>query len=72
MARLIAMPKDYVEDASIVHKRHATRLIREQRLDGRPFIVGKFISHDSRLQFGNYVHSHALNTEHGFRYQADF
>ena len=30
--------------------------------------------HDSRLQFGslNHVHPHALNTEHAFRYQANF
>lgn len=67
-------PKDAVEDTPIVNTGDAARLVREHRPDDTPFIAGECIPHDSRLQFGslNHVHSHALNTEHAFRSQANF
>ena len=42
-----------LEDA----RRKATRLVRQHRLDGNPFIVGEFVAHDSSPQFGNLNHS---------------
>ena len=33
------------------------RLVRQERLYGPPFIVGEFIAHDSRLQFGSLNHA---------------
>src|SRR6266542_5729751 len=39
-------PEDAVEDTSIVHTRHASRLVH--RPDGRPFVVREFVAHDSR------------------------
>ena len=46
-------PADTVEGTSIVHTRHASRLVRQHRPDGRPFIIREFVAHDSRLQFGS-------------------
>ena len=46
-----------IEHAPVINTRHATRLIRQERLDGGPFIVGEFIAHDSRLRFGNLNHA---------------
>jgi hypothetical protein len=41
------------ERAVVVHPRHAAWLVRQHRLDDRPFVVGEFVSHDSRpLQDG--------------------
>jgi hypothetical protein len=40
-------PEDAVEDTSVVYPRNATRLVRQHRLDGKPFIVGEFVAHDS-------------------------
>src|SRR5262249_13571224 len=42
-------PEDAIEDTTVIHPRHATRLVRQHRLDGSPFVVGKFIAHDSKL-----------------------
>src|SRR4051812_20317501 len=50
-------PKDAVEHAAVIHTRRATRLVRQERLDGNPFIIGEFIAHDSRLRFGSLNHS---------------
>jgi hypothetical protein len=48
------------------------RLIRQERLDGGPFIVGEFATHDSRLCFGGLDHDLAadLNLRFGGRYEA--
>src|SRR5262249_39941843 len=42
-------PKDAVENTAVVHPDYATRRVREHGLDGGPFVVGKFIAHDSKL-----------------------
>ena len=39
-------PKDAVEHAPVIHPRNAARFIRQERLDGRPFLVGEFVAHD--------------------------
>jgi len=39
--------EDAIEDATVIHSWHAPRLVRQQGLDGRPLIVGKFVAHDS-------------------------
>lgn len=36
--------------------RNATRLVRQHRLDGGPFVVGEFVAHDSSPQFGSLNH----------------
>ena len=46
-------PADAIEDASIVHTRHASRLVRQHRPDGRPFIIREFAAHHTRLRFGS-------------------
>src|SRR5665811_2279169 len=58
-------PKDTVEDAPVVHTRHAAWLIREEQPDGGPFIFREFIPHDSRLRFRSLNHANAddFNTE---------
>src|SRR5262245_21199221 len=40
-------------------------LVRQELLDGRPFIVGEFIAHDSRLRFGslNHASGEAINPQ---------
>jgi hypothetical protein len=51
---------------TVVHPRHTTRLVREHRFDGGPFIVGEFVAHDdSRLRFGswNHVPGDAINPQ---------
>ena len=40
-------PEDAIEDAAVIHPRHAARLIRQHRFDGSPFSIGKFVAHDS-------------------------
>jgi hypothetical protein len=50
-------PKNSVEDAPVIYTRHATRLVRQERLDGGPFTVGEFVAHDSRLRFGSLNHA---------------
>ena len=49
-------PENPVEDAAVVHPRNATRLVRQHRLDGDPFIIGEFVAHDSSPQFGSLNH----------------
>jgi hypothetical protein len=39
--------EDAVEDTTVVHPWHATRLVRQHRLDGSPLSVGEFVPHDS-------------------------
>jgi len=41
----------------VIHAWNATRLIRQEWLDGRPFMIGEFVAHDSKLQFGNLNHA---------------
>jgi hypothetical protein len=36
-----------------VYPRNATRLIRQHGLDGKPFIVGEFVAHDSSPKYGS-------------------
>src|SRR6266700_3304081 len=50
-------PKDAVEHAPVIYTGHAARLVRQERLDGGPFIIGEFVAHDSRLQFGSLNHA---------------
>src|SRR5262245_548662 len=47
-------PEDAIEDTAVVHPRNATRLVRQHRLDGSPFIIGEFVAHDSSPQFGSF------------------
>ena len=49
-------PEDAIEDTSVVHPRNATRLVRQHRPYGSPFIVGEFVAHDSSPQFGSLNH----------------
>src|SRR4051812_11357921 len=60
-------PEDAVEDPSVVHPRHAARLVRKERRDGRPLIVREFVSRDSRLRFGslNHIYLAARNETEG-------
>src|SRR5437660_1786238 len=50
-------PVPLVKHAPIIYARNAARLVRQERLDGGPFIVGEFVAHDSRLQFGSLNHA---------------
>lgn len=50
-------PEDAIEDTAVIHPWNTTRLIRQERLDGRPLKIGEFVAHDSRLQFGNLNHA---------------
>src|SRR6185437_10016696 len=45
-------PEDAVEDTSVVYPRNTTGLVRQHRLDGKPFIVGEFVAHDSTPSLG--------------------
>jgi aerobic carbon-monoxide dehydrogenase large subunit len=36
-------------DASVVHPCYAARFVRQHRLNGSPFVVSKFIAHDSKF-----------------------
>src|ERR1043166_2447916 len=56
-------PEDAIEDASVVHARNATRLVREHPFDDPPFAVAEFIAHDSMLPFGsvNHAKDHGIN-----------
>ena len=49
-------PKDAVQNTSVVHTRHAARLIWQHWPDGNPFLVREFVAHDSKLQFGALNH----------------
>jgi len=53
--------------------RHAARPIRQERLDGGPFMLGVFTTHDSRLRFGGLNHDLAakLNFPFGDRHGAE-
>ena len=39
-------PEDAVEDATIIHPMHTTRLVRQHWLDGSPLVVVEFVAHD--------------------------
>ena len=56
MVLQIARPKDAIEDATVVRPRHAAWLVRQHRFNGRPLVVGQFITHDSSPQFGDLNH----------------
>src|ERR1700747_898585 len=60
-------PEDAVENTPIIHSRHAARLIRQHRLNGRPFIIREFVAHDSSPRFRGLNHGSAvsLNQESG-------
>jgi hypothetical protein len=49
-----------IEDTPVV-RRNATRLVRQHRLDGSPFIIGEFVAHDSSPQFGSLNHRRSAN-----------
>ena len=53
-------PEDAIEDTTVIHPRHAARLVRQHRLDGSPFIVGEFVAHDSALQVRGLNHGSAV------------
>src|SRR5438552_2058699 len=36
-------PEDAIEHAAVVYTRNAARLVRQERLDGSPFVVGEFV-----------------------------
>src|SRR5262245_29883774 len=42
-------PEDAIEDTTVIHPRHAAGLVGQHRLNSSPFVVGKFIAHDSKL-----------------------
>src|SRR5262249_11222247 len=37
-------PIDAIQHLAVIHSRHASRLIRQQRLDDRPFAGGQFVA----------------------------
>jgi len=41
---------------TIIYAPNATRLVRQHRFDGSPFIIAKFVAHDSRLPFRSLNH----------------
>ena len=49
-------PENAIEDTSVVHRGSATRLVRQHRLDGDPFMIGEFVAHDSSPLFGSLNH----------------
>src|ERR1043166_1062038 len=40
-------PEDAIKDATVIHTRHAARLVWQHRFNGSPFLVGEFVAHDS-------------------------
>src|SRR5213078_588876 len=46
-----------VEHAEVICTRHAAGLVRQERLDGGPFVIGEFVAHDWRLRFGSLNHA---------------
>jgi len=57
----------------VIYTAHAARLVRQERLNGYPFIVGEFVAHDSRPPFGSLNHGlpAELNFCFGDRYAAE-
>ena len=43
-------PQNAIEDTAVVYPRNATRLVREHRLDGKPFMVGEFVAHERMIR----------------------
>jgi hypothetical protein len=43
------------------HSPNATRLVRQHRFDGGPFIIAEFVAHDSRLRFRSLNHFHRVS-----------
>src|SRR5262249_49486610 len=48
--------EDAVEDATVIHSLHPTRLVGQHRLNGRPFMIGEFIAHGSSPRFRSLNH----------------
>ena len=44
-------PEDAIQDAPVVHRRHATRLVRQQRLDHAPLEVSEIVSGPDPFSF---------------------
>src|ERR1700757_2279340 len=40
-------PEYAIEDTAVIHPRNPSRLVRQHRVDGSPFIIGEFVAHDS-------------------------
>src|SRR5262249_23917846 len=57
-------PKDAVEDATIIHPRHAARLARQHRVDGSPLV---FVAHDSKLPVWEFESQASGQPQYGFR-----
>ena len=51
-------PEDAVQNATIIDARNSARLIRQQRRDDRPFVVGEFVT---AARHPGLPHSEALN-----------
>lgn len=66
--RATVKPKDAVEHAPVIYRGHAARLVRQERLSGYPFIVGKFVAHGSRPCFGSLNHGLPTELRFGSRY----
>lgn len=48
-------PEDAIEHTTVVNPRDATRLVRQQGLDGNPFIIGEFVARDSSPSFEAWI-----------------
>src|SRR5262249_21237760 len=59
-------PEDAIENATVIHSWHATRHIRQHRLDGRPLIVREFVAHDSASAVRVMNHGSAVRLKHIF------
>src|SRR5262249_46196285 len=44
-------PENAIQDTAVIYSRYASWLIRQQRLDGEPLVVGEFVAHDVKLHF---------------------
>lgn len=49
-------PEDAIKDTTVVNSRNTTRFVRQHGLNGNPFIIGEFVTHDSSPQFGSLNH----------------
>jgi hypothetical protein len=56
MAHLNEGPKRSIEHATVIYTPNPARFVRQHRFDGFPFIIAKFVAHDSRLPFRSLNH----------------
>jgi hypothetical protein len=55
-----------VENAPVIYTWHTARFVRQEQLDGNPFIIGEFVADDSKAQFGSLNHRPAAKSNFAF------